>query len=430
MRILRFIGALLIVLASPAMAKDGAAWIVTQKSGDVRVLRNGVQPASLAVRSALSAGDVIATGSNGRAMLTRGGDYVVVAPGRRLLLPKEEQKSGFTRLIQQVGTMLYKVKHTGVPHFAVETPILAAVVKGTSFTVVVDDKRAAVQVTEGLVEVSAATGDARRLVEGGMTVYVGRERPSEIVVVKPGDPVAPSLGGNEGDSVKVESSGDVPLSAVTDLTGGLVREAPTAPVAVATAPNADVLTATVADTSTTPATATDIVATPAAEVVTATAPTVTDPVVAIADTVAPVVTDPVVAIVDTVAPVVTQPIVEIVQTTVPVVTQPVVEIVQTTVPVVTQPVVEIVQATVPAVTQPVVTVIEPVVQPVVAVVQPVVQPVVAVVQPVVQPVVAVVQPIVQPVVQPVVAVVQPIAPAITQPVTGILGGILGGGKGP
>ena len=138
MRILRFLGGLLILMASPAMAKDAAAWIVTQKSGDVRVLKNGLQPASLQVRTALSAGDVVATGANGRAMLTRGDDYVVVAPGRRVLLPKEVKQSGFTRLVQQVGTMLYKVKHTGVPHFAVETPMLAAVVKGTSFTVVVD----------------------------------------------------------------------------------------------------------------------------------------------------------------------------------------------------------------------------------------------------------------------------------------------------
>ena len=394
MRIVRFFGALLIVCASPAMAKDAAAWVVTQKSGDVRVIRDGVQPASVQVRSALSAGDVVATGTNGRAMLTRGDDYVVVAPGSRLLLPKEDKKSGFTRLVQQVGTMLYKVKHTGVPHFAVETPMLAAVVKGTSFTVVADDRRAVVQVTEGLVEVTSATGNSRRLVEGGMTVYVGRERPSEIVVVKPGDPVLPGSGGSE--AVKIEGSGDVPLSAVTDLTGGLVREAPA--VAVAAAPTATALTATPVANTTTPAASTDVV-TSVAEVVTTTAPAITDPVVAIVDTVTPAITDPVVAIVDTVVPAVTQPVVEVVQTTVPVVTQPIVEIVQTTVPVITQPIVEVVQTTVPVVTQPVVEIVQ------------------TTVPAVTQPVVAVVQPVV--------AVVQPVVPVVTQPVTGIIGGLLG-----
>ena len=149
MRIVHVIAAFFVLIATPALAKEGSsAWIVAQKSGDVRVIHDGLQPASVQVRAALSPGDVIATGANGRAMLTRGDDYVVVAPGSRLLLPKAEEKRGFTRLIQQVGTMLYKVKHTGVPHFAVQTPMLAAVVKGTSFSVVVDKDRAAVQVTE------------------------------------------------------------------------------------------------------------------------------------------------------------------------------------------------------------------------------------------------------------------------------------------
>ena len=150
MRFVHLIGAVFVLFASPAMAKDAVlAWTVAQKSGDVRVVRSGKQPASVNLRSTLSPGDIVTTGADGRAMLTKGEDYVVVAPGSRLVLPKEQQMSGFTRLIQQLGTMLYKVKHTGVPHFEVETPMLAAVVKGTTFSVVVDQKGAAVQVTRG-----------------------------------------------------------------------------------------------------------------------------------------------------------------------------------------------------------------------------------------------------------------------------------------
>ena len=194
MRIIHIIAAFFVLVATPALAKGGpSAWIVAQKSGDVRVFHNGLRPASVQVRAALSPGDVIATGANGRAMLTRGDDYVVVAPGSRLMLPKGEEKRGFTRLLQQVGTMFYKVKHTGVPHFAVETPMLAAVVKGTSFSVVVDKDRAAVQVTEGIVEVSSLNGDARKLVERGLTVYIGRERPNEIIEVKPGATIQRSM---------------------------------------------------------------------------------------------------------------------------------------------------------------------------------------------------------------------------------------------
>jgi hypothetical protein len=341
MRLIHLIGAVLVLIASPAMAKD--AWIVAQKSGDVRVLRGGLQPASVQVRAALSSGDIVETGANGRAMLTHGADYVVVAPGSRLLLPKEEKQAGFTRLIQQVGTMLYKVKHTGVPHFAVETPMLAAVVKGTSFSVVVDKDRAAVQVTEGVVEVSSLTGEARRLVERGVTVYVGRERPGDIIEMKPGAADMPGSGG-DGETVKIESSGDVPLSTVADLTDGLVRAAPVAPVvALAKAPTPNVLA---------PAPSVD----PAAPIVKVDETTVA-PVVDIVEATLPPVVEPVVDIVEATLPPVVEPVVDIVEATLPPVVAPVVDIVETVVPPVVAPVVEIVETVVPPVVQPVVNII-------------------------------------------------------------------------
>ena len=216
--------------------------------------------------------------------------------------------------------------------------MLAAVVKGTSFTVVVDQDRAAVQVTEGVVEVSSVAGNVRRLVEGGMTVYVGRERPSEIIEMKAGrgEPLASATGAS--DSVKVEGSGDVPLSAITNLTGGLVSEAPVAPVVVAKTPLV-----------------TDLVS----------APTKSSqlPVVGVVEGVVPAVTGAVVApVVDAVVPVVAP-------------------VVNTVAPVVA----------------PVVNVVTPVVAPVVNVVAPVVAPVVNVVAPVVN----IVAPITAPVVAPV-----------------------------
>ncbi len=374
MRVLQIIGAILIVFASPATAKDVvSAWIVSQKSGEVRVIRSGMQPASVNLRAALSPGDIVATGANGRAMLTRGDDYVVVAPDSRLALPKEQQETGFTRLIQQVGTMLYKVKRTGVPHFEVKTPMLAAVVKGTTFTVVVDQKGAAVQVTEGVVEVSSLTGDARRLVEGGMTVYVGRERPDEIIEVKSGGVGLPES--TDDSAVQIEGSGDVSLTTITDLTDGLVRQAPVTLVAAAS-PVAEVVP-TSSGSTTSPALAPvapvdDLLAgtAPAIEdtltgttepilsVVETTVPAITDPVVDIVQATVPAITEPVLEIVDTIVPVITEPIVEIVDTVVPVITDPVVEIVDTIVPVITEPVIDIVDATLPVLTQPVTDVVQ------------------------------------------------------------------------
>src|SRR5437868_8820862 len=126
-----------LVLASPADAggQQMNKWVVTQLSGDARVVHPGLQPAALKVHAEISAGDTLLTGPTGRATLVRGGDYILVAPHSELRLPSGVQASGFTRVIENLGTMLFKVQHTGVPHFAVDTPMLAAVVKGTTFTV-------------------------------------------------------------------------------------------------------------------------------------------------------------------------------------------------------------------------------------------------------------------------------------------------------
>ena len=385
MRILKLIGAILIVFATPAFAKDGA-WILTQKSGDVRVLRSGLQPASVQVRAALSPGDLVATGANGRAMLTRGDDYVVVAPGSRLLLPKEQQAKGLTRLIQQVGTMLYKVKHTGVPHFAVDTPMLAAVVKGTTFTVIVDENRAAVQVTDGVVEVSAAAGTARRLVQRGMTVYVGRERPGTIVEMKPGDGGLPVSSSGGDDAVKIAGSGEVSVSAITTLTGGLVREAP--PVAVAAAPVAN--------------------APKPVEIVKATAPIAGDVPAEVVETTAPVVqpvVEPVTAVTSPVIDTVVAPIVD----TVTNVTAPVIDPVTTTVPTVTAPVIDAVTD----VTAPVIDMVTDVTTPVIDTVTDVTAPVIDTVTDVTAPVIDTVTDVTAPAIDTVTTVTAPVIDTVT-----------------
>ncbi len=218
-RLYALIGTLFFLVAVPAFAKEpmSGPWIVSQQVGVTQVIRSGLQPASVKAQSRLSPGDLVVTGANGRLMLTRGGDYVVVAPNSRLLLPKEAQETGFTRLIQQVGTMLYKVRHTGVPHFSVDTPMLAAVVKGTSFTVIVDEDRSAVQVTEGVVEVTAAVGGMHTLVEKGATVFVGRGNPH--LIVDAAKETIDASGSQGSGSIRVSGTPQVLLTTIAELDG-------------------------------------------------------------------------------------------------------------------------------------------------------------------------------------------------------------------
>ncbi|MFL6848534.1 MAG: FecR domain-containing protein, partial [Sphingomicrobium sp.] len=221
------------LLGTPAFAKDAgsAAWIVSQLSGDARVVHPGLQPASLKAQTRLDPGDRIVTGLTGRATLTRGADYIIVAPHSELQLPTTPAPTGFTRVIQNIGTMLFKVKHTGIPHFAVDTPMLAAVVKGTTFTVVVGPDRSAVQVIQGKVEVTAMDGGMSRLVEGGKTVFIDRNEPKRLIDADQRSPAATT---SSATAVRVTATQAPTVATIASLTGGLLQPGSQASVPAST----------------------------------------------------------------------------------------------------------------------------------------------------------------------------------------------------
>jgi len=328
---------LVLLTANPVLATPGpqSNWVVTQLTGDARVVHPGAQPASLKVNNQLAPGDTLMTGPTGRATLVRGGDYIIVAPRSELRLPSTPQPSGFTRVIQNLGTLLFKVQHTGVPHFAVDTPMLAAVVKGTTFTVVVDAHRSAVQVLQGVVQVSAMDGGMSRMVEGGRTVFVNHERPR--MLLDADRPTAPTKAPSS-TSVSVSAAGESPLPAIAALTGGLVRADLSAPqqaaTDAATSAAPPVVQTIVASASpapstnaTVPATAPGVTApgtgTPAEAAAPATTPTVSTPAVTVA---------PVVAVSTVTAPSVTTPTATAPTVTIPTVSTPVVTVGTTIIP--------------------------------------------------------------------------------------------------
>ena len=361
------------LLPSPAWAKDSPAamWVVSQLSGDARVLRNGLQPAALKANVQLAPGDMVVTGATGRATLLHGADYIVIAPRSELRLPTASQPTGFTRVIQNLGTMLFKVQHTGVPHFAVDTPMLAAVVKGTTFTIVVTKDRSAVQVLKGVVQVTAAEGGMTRLVEGGRTIFVNRADPTRLL-----DAQSPSAATPTSGAVRVTGTTTPSVATIAALTEGLVRPETGSPSGSQTA-----------------------TAAPAAVIkpveIASAQPPVTEQATDVASTDSPV-TQPVADAVDTVVPTVTEPVTEVVTAVV----MPVTDVVDTVV----APVTEVVNTVV----TPVIDVVDTAVAPVVGVVAPVVAPVVDVVASVVAPVIDVVAPVVAPVIDVVAPVVAPI----------------------
>ena len=151
--------------SAPAIAEE-VGWTVSEASPGVTILHAG--RSLVAQRNGrVVAGDVVITASNSRAVLVRGEEYAMVAPNSRLQIAQTTGPDGFTQLLERFGNAIFSVRKGTKPHFSVQTPYLAAVVKGTTFSVTVDESGASVQVVEGAVEVSSTDGRARYLAHPG-----------------------------------------------------------------------------------------------------------------------------------------------------------------------------------------------------------------------------------------------------------------------
>ena len=146
--------ALVLGASSAAFAGDDSVWSVGKSSGEVWVITTGAQHASLTQEEVLKPGDTIRTGRSGRVLLVRGKESILIAPNSVIGVPAEKKEGMSTTILQQAGSILLEVEKRNVKHFEVETPYLAAVVKGTQFSVTVEAGSTSVEVRRGQVEVS------------------------------------------------------------------------------------------------------------------------------------------------------------------------------------------------------------------------------------------------------------------------------------
>ena len=161
---------LLPLLSTTALAED---WVVSKSTGQVWHATANAQPVALGAETKLQPGDLVQTGASGRVMLTRGAERILVAPNSVISLPKTEDKPGFTTILQQAGSIAVEAEKKDHKHFEVLTPYLAAVVKGTQFTVSVAKGAADVNVASGKVEVADVKSGKIALVLPGQFAKVG-----------------------------------------------------------------------------------------------------------------------------------------------------------------------------------------------------------------------------------------------------------------
>ena len=170
--------ALALGAASIAHAGDGEAWSVSKSSGEVWMTTTGTQTVSLSQQDVLKPGDTIRTGRNGRVLLVRGAETILVSPNSVIGLPTENKDGLSTTIVQQAGSILLEVEKRNVRHFEVETPYLAAVVKGTQFRVSVNAASTSIEVIRGQVEVADfRSGQVAQVMPGQLATASAHGKP-------------------------------------------------------------------------------------------------------------------------------------------------------------------------------------------------------------------------------------------------------------
>lgn len=164
------LGSLLLwTLVVPAAAQE-SGWRVTRLMGEAWVTRAGSPAIALTTDATVGNGEKIQTSRTGRVQLVRGAETVLVAPNSVIDISTGDGARTIVR--QQAGSVSIEAEKKNVEHFEVRTPVLAAVVKGTAFTVTLRGGRATVGVARGGVDVTSFRSGQSVLVQPGQRASV------------------------------------------------------------------------------------------------------------------------------------------------------------------------------------------------------------------------------------------------------------------
>lgn len=151
----------------PAQAAGGH-WTISAADGAAMVIVDEVEQYAASRGYPVPAGTTIVTGDDGMVVLVRRGDSITVFPNSEVTIP-EDPAGDRLGVLQSFGELLFRMETRESRNFEVRTPFLAATVKGTVFTVVVESTRATVSVSEGMVRVTPTRGGRSEMVRPGWT---------------------------------------------------------------------------------------------------------------------------------------------------------------------------------------------------------------------------------------------------------------------
>ncbi len=142
-----------LVLCGAAYADEPSQWTATKLRGAVQQFADQ-QWIPVHLGDPVPDGQRIRTLSDGRAEFQRGMEIVTLGADTRIAIHDDTEKH-FTTVQQDFGSLEVEANIESAPHFEVDTPFLAAVVKGTHFIITASDRGGSVTVTRGKVAVEA-----------------------------------------------------------------------------------------------------------------------------------------------------------------------------------------------------------------------------------------------------------------------------------
>jgi hypothetical protein len=184
---------LLVSLCAPAQAQT---WTVERVQGPAWI-QDGTKRTPVEVGVVIGPGVQIITAQGARVKLTGPQGGMMVGPNTSI-----EMRPGMagleTTAVQRNGVVEFNLTKHQQPYFSVETPAMAAVVKGTRFVVMVAGPRSDVGVREGVVEVQDFRSGSMATLRAGERAATRQSLsgllvggPGALPTIRPGMPRAP-----------------------------------------------------------------------------------------------------------------------------------------------------------------------------------------------------------------------------------------------
>lgn len=186
-------------MTGPALADD---WVATKLRGTVLVHVDG-DWRPLGRGDVVSDEQLVRTMRTGRVTLERGGEVVELSSETQIRIHDRAGRK-YTTVLQDFGTVSVEADVRAVQHFSVKTPHLAAVVKGTRFTVTSGKRTAEVSVERGSVAVKDSDTRQSTVVVAGQSAGTAAGAPLTVA----GTGVLPVVRNADGSPVDARKGGD------------------------------------------------------------------------------------------------------------------------------------------------------------------------------------------------------------------------------